>query len=132
MIIGNKKFLGIVVLGLLFSSTSFAEVNFKKFGSVFKNPIKWLKTLPLNEIKTNELIKELGTPDDMIELEGTKYLSYKWGTTVTSIVFFVKDGIIYDARYDPEHKSTLTMKALGGLGFKTGKSVLASELAKDK
>ena len=56
----------------------------------------------------DELIKELGTPDDMIELEGTKYLSYKWGTTVTSIVFFVKDGIIYDARYDPEHKSTLT------------------------
>ncbi len=51
---------------------------------------------------------------------------------MTSIVFFVKDGIIYDARYDPEHKSTLTMKALGGLGFKTGKSVLASELAKDK
>ena len=127
-----KKLLWIVVLCLLFNSTLFAEVNFKKFGSVFKNPIKWLKTLPLNEIKTNELIKELGTPDDMIELEGTKYLSYKWGTTVTSIVFFVKDGIIYDARYDPEHKSTLTMKALGGLVFKTGKSVLASELAKDK
>ena len=123
------KILGIVVLGLLFNSTSFAEVNFKKFGSVFKNPIKWLKTLPLNEIKTSDLIKELGAPDSMIELEGIKYLSYKWGTTVTSIVFFVKDGVIYDARYDPEYKSTLTMKALGGLGFKTGKSVLASELA---
>ncbi len=124
-----KKIVSIIILSLFFNSSSVADVNFKKFGSVFKNPIKWLKTLPLNEIKTTELIRELGTPDNMIELEGTKYLSYKWGTTVTSIVFFVKDGIIYDARYDPEHKSTLTMKALGGLGFKTGKSVLASELA---
>ena len=82
-----KKLLWIVVLGLLFNSTSFAEVNFKKFGSVFKNPIKWLKTLPLNEIKTNELIKELGTPDDMIELEGTKYLSYKWGNCDLNSIF---------------------------------------------
>ncbi len=124
----KKRFL-LILVALLLSGNAFADVNFKKFGSVFKNPIKWLKTLPLNEIETSELIKELGTPDSMIELEGTKYLSYKWGTTVTSIVFFVKDGIIYDARYDPEYKSTLTMKALGGLGFKTGKSVLASELA---
>ena len=124
-----KKLLSIIVLGLLLSGNAYADVNFKKFGSLFKNPIKWLKTLPLNEIKTTNLIKKLGTPDSMFELEGIKYLSYQWGTTVTSIVFFSKDGIIYDARYDPENKSTLTMKTFGALGFKTGKSVLASELA---
>ena len=123
-----RKILGIVFLSFLLSGNVYADVNFKKFGSLFKNPIKWMKTFPLNEIKTTELIKQLGTPDNMIELDDTKYLSYQWGTTVTSIVFFSRDGIIYNARYDPEHKSTLMMKTLGGLGFKSGKSVLASEL----
>ena len=47
---------------------------------------------------------------------------------------YLKDGVVIDARYDPVDKSqrqndaTITMKIIGGLGFKTGKSVLASEL----
>ena len=36
-----KKLLGIVVLGLLLCGNAFADVNFKKFGSLFKNPIKF-------------------------------------------------------------------------------------------
>ena len=128
-----KKLL-LLVLILFYSSIVVAEVNYNKFGSFFKNPIKWMETLPLNTITTDELIKGLGPPEDVIDLDGTKYLSYPWGTTVTKIVFYLKDGVVIDARYDPVDKSqrqndaTITMKVLGGLGFKTGKSVLASEL----
>lgn len=125
--------------------TSFADVNFNKFGSVFKNPVKWMTTMPINKITLDELIMNLGTPDQSFENEGKKYLFYQWGTTISGITFFIEDNKIFDALYDPNGATksvkdggmaSINMKIMDGaaglLGFdiKSGKKALLSDLKK--
>ena len=125
--------------------TSFADVNFNKFGSVFKNPVKWMTTMPINKITLDELIMNLGTPDQSFENEGKKYLFYQWGTTISGITFFIEDNKIYDALYDPNGATksvkdggmaSINMKIMDGaaglLGFdiSSGKKALLSDLKK--
>ena len=47
--------------------------------------------LPINQITLDELIMNLGTPDQSFENEGKKYLFYQWGTTISGITFFIED-----------------------------------------
>ena len=51
-----KKF---IILILILPLTLLADVNFNKFGSVFKNPVKWMATMPINQITLDELIMNL-------------------------------------------------------------------------
>ncbi len=135
----------LIILFVVIPFTSFADVNFNKFGSVFKNPVKWMETMPINEITTDELIMNLGAPDQSFENNGKKYLFYQWGTTISGITFFIKDNLIFDALYDPNGATksvedggiaSINMKIMDGaaglLGFniKGGKKALLSELKK--
>ena len=137
-----KKF---IILILILPLTLFADVNFNKFGSVFKNPVKWMATMPINQITLDELIMNLGTPDQSFENEGKKYLFYQWGTTISGITFFIEDNKIYDALYDPNGATksvkdggmaSINMKIMDGaaglLGFdiSSGKKALLSDLKK--
>ena len=135
----------LIILLVVIPFTSFADVNFNKFGSVFKNPVKWMTTMPINKITIDELIMNLGTPDQSFENEGKKYLFYQWGTTISGITFFVEDNKIFDALYDPNGATksvkdggmaSINMKIMDGaaglLGFdiKGGKKALHSDLKK--
>ena len=135
----------LIILLVVIPFTSFADVNFNKFGSVFKNPVKWMTTMPINKITLDELIMNLGTPDQSFENEGKKYLFYQWGTTISGITFFIEDNKIFDALYDPNGATksvkdggmaSINMKIMDGaaglLGFdiKSGKKALLSDLKK--
>ena len=135
----------LIILLVVIPFTSYADVNFNKFGSVFKNPVKWMTTMPINKITLDELIMNLGTPDQSFENEGKKYLFYQWGTTISGITFFIEDNKIFDALYDPNGATksvkdggmaSINMKIMDGaaglLGFdiKSGKKALLSDLKK--
>lgn len=135
----------LIILLVVIPFTSFADVNFNKFGSVFKNPVKWMTTMSINKITLDELIMNLGTPDQSFENEGKKYLFYQWGTTISGITFFIEDNKIFDALYDPNGATksvkdggmaSINMKIMDGaaglLGFdiKGGKKALLSDLKK--
>ena len=135
----------LIILILILPLNLLADVNFNKFGSVFKNPVKWMSTMPINQITLDELIMNLGTPDQSFENEGKKYLFYQWGTTISGITFFIEDNKIYDALYDPNGATksvkdggmaSINMKIMDGaaglLGFdiSSGKKTLLSDLKK--
>jgi peptidoglycan hydrolase-like protein with peptidoglycan-binding domain len=79
-----------------------ANAVFSQWGGLTTSPKTWLKSLPLNAITIDDLIDKLGDPPSMKTIGSTTYMKYKWGTTHSSITFFVKGDIVVDARFDPE------------------------------
>ena len=94
-----KAIIALIFVGVL-SSPVVAEEKLKK-PTIFTNPIKYLKKVPLNKLSADEVIGILGMPDKSNELFGKTYLSYELGEGYgkREFVYEISEGKLTDVRY---------------------------------
>lgn len=94
----------LVIVSLVIACTTplivTADEQLKKT-TIFTNPIKYLKKIPLNSFSMEEVISVLGMPDKSNELMGKTYLSYELGEGYgkREFVYEITNGKLTDVRY---------------------------------
>ena len=92
---------------------------FKDFGSAWTAPTTFLKQLPLNQITQDQLITALGDPESAKTIGSTTMIKYRWGSTVASVSFTIKNDIVVDAMYKAADEASDSGRMLAGTGILT-------------
>lgn len=99
--INKNTLLFIVILAASLSACATPSNSGVSKPTLFTGPLSYLSSFPLNRVSKNELVTNLGVPNNVQKLDDKEYLSYELGAGygLKQYVYEITGDIITDVRY---------------------------------